>query len=242
MKVKINFLFYIVALIFIITGMFRPFVWIFSLIIVHEIGHILTGIFLKWKIDKVIITAFGCVTVFKEYLNRSIKEELLIAIMGPIFQIMYFLIINKIVNYDWFYAANISLLLFNLLPIIPLDGSKIIHSILDIFLTFKLSHNTVIIISFILTILIGITCIINHNLLLIIAFICLLIKVINEYNEKELRFQKYLLERYLYSFVFKKTIKIDNIKKMKRNKNHLIYFKNKWTSEKKYLKEHFKMK
>lgn len=240
MKIKVHFLFYIVTLIFIITGMFRPFIWITSLIIVHEIGHILTGLFFKWKIEKVLIMPIGCITIFKENLNRPIKEELVIAIMGPIFQIIYFLLINKIVNYEWFYNANMSLLIFNLLPVIPLDGSKILHCILDMNFPFRLSHNISILISFLLTICIEIIYLINHNLLLFIAGTCIFLKIVTEYKEKELRFQKYLIERYLNTFIFNKTIKINNINQMKRNNNHLIYFKDNWISERKYLKYHFK--
>ena len=78
------------------TGHFKGFI-VFSLIIlVHEFGHILMGIRYGWKIEKVILLPFGALTIFHEDLNRKIKEEFWIVIMGPLFQIVFTLIIYYI--------------------------------------------------------------------------------------------------------------------------------------------------
>ena len=37
------------------TGLFKDFVVFTSIIFIHELGHIVTGLLFKWKIDKVII-------------------------------------------------------------------------------------------------------------------------------------------------------------------------------------------
>ncbi len=236
---KIHPLCYIVVLIYVITGTFRPFIWIMSLIIVHELGHVITGLIFNWKIEKITIMPVGGITIFKESLNRPIKEELLIALAGPLFQLVYFLLVKDFVQYEWFVGANTALLLFNLLPIIPLDGSKILHCLLDTFLAFDISNNITIIISFIMLLFGIVICIITHNLIISIAVLCITIKVIEEYKNKTLRFQKFTLERFLNEYHFNKTKKIKKEKEMYRNYKHLFYVNSHWITEKSYLIKKF---
>ena len=61
-----------------------------SLIFVHEMGHFLTSKLLKWKTDKICIYPLGGVTVLNDDINKSLKEEFLIVIMGPIFQMIFY--------------------------------------------------------------------------------------------------------------------------------------------------------
>jgi len=89
-KIKIHPLFYIVAFITIITGFFKEFSYIMLIILVHELGHILTSIYFKWKIDRIMILPFGGITIFNEKINKPLKEELLIALSGPIIQLIVF--------------------------------------------------------------------------------------------------------------------------------------------------------
>ena len=65
------------------------------LIIVHELGHFFTAKYFNWEIDKIYIYPLGGLTKFKTLINKPLKEELLVTIMGPIFQILFF---NLIIN------------------------------------------------------------------------------------------------------------------------------------------------
>lgn len=240
-KFEIHPICYIVALIYIITGMFRPFFWITLLIVVHEIGHVLAGILFKWNIEKVTIMPMGGITIFKESLNRPIFEEFVIAIMGPIFQIIFYIFISSYVEYSWFHTANLALLIFNLLPIIPLDGSKILHCLMDIAFSYQMSHKIILWVSMLLLCIGGIFCFWMNNLIVYIMFICITMKVIEEYKTSTLRFQKFLLERYLYSYHFKKTKKLyqQNTTGMYRDYNHIFLMDNHWVSERNFLKNYF---
>ena len=240
-KFEIHPFCYIVALIYIITGMFRPFFWITTLIIMHEMGHVLAGLLFKWNIEKVTIMPVGGITIFKESLNRPIFEELIIAIMGPIFQIIFYLFIKDYVNYSWFYSANLALLIFNLVPVIPLDGSKILHCITDMLFSYKKSHKIILWISIFVLCIGGIICYWMNNLIIYIMFICIALKVIEEYKTSSLRFQKFLLERYLNNYYFNKTKKLYKGKttEMYRDYNHIFFMNNHWISERKFLKSHF---
>lgn len=239
-KIKIHQLYYVVAFICVITGNFRPFIIVNTLILVHECGHILAGYYFRWNIEKVILLPFGGMTVFNERINRSIKEEFIIALMGPIFQILFFLIIkNK--YYDYTSNFHYALLCFNLLPIIPLDGSKILSCILDSIFSLKLSQNILIYISIIITSLMLLCSIYMHNLIISILLI-FIIKEIYKYRKMQpYIFYKFLLERYMSFYVFSKTCYIDGIKvtKMRKDYAHMFYVDHKYKSERQILKRIF---
>ena len=231
-KIKIHPLFYIVSFITIITGYFRDFSYIMIIILVHELGHILMALYFKWNIDKIVILPFGGITIFNEKLNRPLIQELLIALSGPFIQLLFFSFNSNslILKYHYF------LLVFNLLPIVPLDGSKIFNILLNYIFPFKLSHILTLILSFLLVIFLMF---IKFNLILVLIFIFLIIKIIEEYLNHKNIFNKFLMERYLYKFNFKKRKIIKKEETMFRDYKHLFYIKNKYQTESEILQKRF---
>jgi len=233
-KIKIHIFFYLVALITVLTGLFKEFLILSSIIIVHEVGHITASLYFKWKIEKIIILPFGGLTVFNEKINRPINEELIILLLGPIFQIIYASIFNNPLLLKYHYA----LLLFNFLPIHPLDGSKLVNILLNKIFPFKLSHILTIYFSFLLVII----CLsFKFDLLFLLILILLIVDVIKELMNHKYLFNKFLLERYFYHFNFKKNkiIKGENYNRMFRDYKHLFYIENKYHSEKEMMSKMF---
>ena len=153
-KIKIHLFFYIFMFISLFTGNFWSYIVFTSIIIVHEVGHILGGVIFSWKINKVIILPFGGLTIFNTLINTSLFEQFVVALMGPLFQILYFLILSCFFKLDSSVVfLNYMILFFNLLPIYPLDGSKILYVFLCLLLPFKISHMLYLIISFILNLI-----------------------------------------------------------------------------------------
>ncbi len=224
------------------TGHFKGFVWFSLIITVHELGHILMGILFRWKIEKVLILPFGGITIFHEDLNRPIKEEFLIVIMGPIFQIVFTLIVYYFFRVDDFVYYSLIILGFNLLPIFPLDGSKILSLLFNKVVSFKCSHLWMILIS-ILSVLI---LIMEANFSLILFLICLflIMRVIKEIKEHESLFNRFLLERYLKRYHFKKRMKISSMdmRVMRRDYGHLFFDGKKYISEGDRLSKRFDFK
>ncbi len=222
-----------------ITGNFKVFFFFTIIIIIHELGHILWALYYNWQIEKIIILPFGALTIFHEKLNKPLKEEFIILIMGPLFQIIFtyfFVKNNNLLNY-----SNL-ILAFNLLPIHPLDGSKLLNIILNKLTNFKKSHIITIYISFITIIIIVIKE--NFNLIFTIILLFITIKVVDEYKNHNIIFNKFLLERYTNKFNFKKKkiIKGINLNKMKRDYKHIFYTNNHYHSEKEILKKKFDLK
>lgn len=226
-KINIHISTYIIILLSFLAGYFEVVFLTMFFITFHELGHYITGKLLNLKVSRVDIYLFGGVTIFEEDLNLDIKKEIITLIMGPIFQILLFILIyflynNGYVNtttYEKVYIINKYLLTFNLLPILPLDGGKLLNNILDIILPYDLSHKITIIIS-IITLPIIFT--FDNKLISILITLFLIIKIIEEIEYHKYRLNKLILERKLKNIKFKKTIEVTNIKKIKRNKNIII--------------------
>lgn len=207
----------------------------------HEFGHILMGVLFKWKIERVIILPFGALTVFNEDLNRKLSEEALIAIMGPIFQVIFTYLLYNLGVQDAVYYST-SILCFNLLPIFPLDGSKLLNVFLNKITSFKRSHALIIMISFLTMLMVILDS--DFNLILILILMFLFMRVFSEIKNHESLFNRFLLERYLKNYHFKKIKKIKSldVRKMKRDYKHLFYDGFGWITEREILKKRFDFK
>ena len=211
--------------IILLCGYFKHYIIMMLIIFIHEIGHILLGYIFKFKIIKIVILPFGCITYFKTELNTKTYKELIVAISGPIFQIIGSIILYTITQNDLVLFFNKIILILNLIPIIPLDGSKIIESILfkicSYYNTLKINEIISIITIFIVTIYI----IFNFNFLVIIWIILLIIENLKNHELIKYKFYIFLKERYnnYYSLPYL-YIKEINIKKIK--KDYKTIFKN----------------
>lgn len=220
------------------TGYFQYVVYFMSLIFIHELGHVSAGVICGWNMKKIILLPFGGMTVFEEKMNRPIKEEFLIVMMGPIYQILfyYFLVF---LGFETPLLTNIHyfLLGFNLLPIYPLDGSKLCQLFLELFFSVYYSQLFICFFSFI-TILIYFF---FHDAFLdYVLVIFLLYQLYLLFQKREEYFLKFLLERYLYVFSFSKIKRIKRMKEMKRDYFHFFHVSDQMISEKEVLKSYFK--
>lgn len=146
-KVEIHlstFLFCFFALVF---GRFQTYLFLFSFTFIHELFHALTALFYKVKVEKICIFPFGFCARMESLINVEWYKELVIVIAGPLSYFFSELLIKLIYNYNIISyvgmqnanSTNLFILCFNLLPIIPLDGSKIIKILLEFFLVEKKS-------------------------------------------------------------------------------------------------------
>ena len=166
---------------------------------------------------------------------------LLIILVGIFNQIVLLLIFKFLFNiglinnntFNIFNYSNLSIIIFNLIPMYPLDGYKILNSILEIYLSFKKS----LIISLVVNIITLICFIIflhfykTNNYIIIIFLLTMFIKYI-----KEIRyiFNKFYIERIIYKIDYIGLISVDKLCDIYKNKlnyikgvNELEYIKSK---------------
>ncbi len=241
-KFEISVIYYIVGLFCFLTGYFKDFIWISLLIMIHECGHVTGAIICNWKIERVIILPFGGMTLLHESLNRPIYQEWLIVLLGPIYQMLFFLILYflKYMN-PTFMLYHFLLLGFNLLPMIPLDGAKILQLGLEPILPYRCAKYAGLWVSiFLLLFLIGYT-IHSRNILFGIVLFFVAKENIKFYQHIPYQMEKFLLERYLYAYSFRKYcfIKSDNLYAMKRGYQHMFWKQSTWKTEQEILDAYF---
>lgn len=250
MKIEFHYTYILIALGFILTGYIHNIIVFTSIIIVHELGHYTVAKLNNLNVEKIMIYPYGGLVKMNNLINTSINKELLVAISGIIFQIIYYILITYLYHigyireyiYNLFTMYHQSILLFNILPIHPLDGSKILNLLLSKILPFNTANKLNIAISIVtLIIIISINYYeFNYTTLLIIGVI---IDNLIKYN-KELKhlFNKFLLERYIYNLTYKKRKQINKIKHMYKDKTHILKENNTYITEKQALSRKFKRK
>lgn len=238
--IKIHPLFYLFAFIAILTGLFHDFLIFTSIILIHELGHVFAGICMKCFPEKILILPFGGLTIFKMPINISINKELFIAMMGPITQIIFSLIFFKGETYQHF---HLFILLFNLLPIYPLDGMKILNCLINKLSSFKKAFFLSLYISFVcMSFLVILIFYQKFNLGWIIILFFLILKCIEEFKNFPNIFNKFLYERYTNNFKFKKIKIVNSLFSMKRDYEHIFKIEKNLRKEKEVLQKRFDFK
>ena len=159
-------------------------------VVIHELFHIITARLLKIRLKKLQILPFGIsATLDCEYIKDP-KNEILVAISGPVANLLIILVFYLYeINFYWvfsidyqllkfIYIINMAIFLVNLLPVLPLDGGRILKAYLTIKWGFIRAFNFTIILTKIFgyaLIIIGIWILVitrfNFSLILISAFI-----------------------------------------------------------------------
>ncbi|WP_368503664.1 M50 family metallopeptidase [Alkalihalophilus sp. As8PL] len=134
-KMKINPFFWFVLGIGVVTGYFREVLLVFAIVFIHEMGHALAAHYFKWTIYKIELLPFGGVAEVEDSGNRPIKEELIVILSGPLqhlwmiglsFLLVHFNIWSE-ATHELFILHNLTILLINLVPILPLDGGRLVQ-------------------------------------------------------------------------------------------------------------------
>ena len=105
------------------------------------------------------------------------------------------------------------------MPVIPLDGGKLTNIILDKLFSYRLSNIISIIISIFFICLFILK---NKTIFGIILTLFLIKSIIIEITNLKYKYNKFLLERYINKYNFKKTIIVSSMYKMKRDRKHII--------------------
>lgn len=224
--------------------MYKEFLIIFFIIIIHELGHLAAAKVFKWNIDKISIYPYGGCVKFNEKINKPIYQEFIILISGPMFQIILFFIVyilfnNNIIsirNYYIFKSYHNTLLMFNLLPIYPLDGGKLLNVLFNYLFPYKKGNKLIIYFSYLIVLLLMIS---YKNINFILMSILLITEITLYLKRQDYLFNKFLLERYLNNYNFPKLKIINKKDDMYREKRHLLKRKGKYYTEHEYLNERF---
>ncbi|MDG5470943.1 site-2 protease family protein [Jeotgalibacillus sp. ET6] len=123
------------------TGQFISFFLLFLIIVIHECGHAAAAWCFRWKIVSISLLPFGGKLEVEGILDRPLAEELAVVAAGPIQHVFIgaaaFWLFQDWTYYALFQQINLALLLFNILPIWPLDGGRILFLLLAKITSYK---------------------------------------------------------------------------------------------------------
>lgn len=110
-------------------GFGRLAIWLVISAITHELGHV---VYLLLRRRKIRNLRFNLLGACMETVPLSYADEMLCAISGPFINLILYMIL---LHHDGVPAIlNLGLFLFNMLPIYPLDGGRILRAALLCFL------------------------------------------------------------------------------------------------------------
>ncbi len=148
MRFRIDLKIFLFMILFYFTQQIEVYAMIMFFAIIHELGHLFVGLLLGLKPDKMEIMPYGVTISFKflpkDY-NTKIKKgnqlavkKIFVALAGPMTNFIIILIMSQIhigiafFNTTTIMYANLLLMVFNLLPVYPLDGGRVMKGVLHI--------------------------------------------------------------------------------------------------------------
>ncbi len=196
MKIEINLKVLLVSILCLIIKNIDTYFTFLFFILIHEISHLLIGVLIGGRPRKIKIEPFGISMEFYEYADKSHVNKILFFLAGPLMNLLIAAVFRNFHIDKKLVYTNVILFLFNMLPILPLDGGKIAKEILE--MVFKRNVNKTVLI-------------ISKCFLIVISFIysILIIKIKNIYI---LLLIIYLW--YLYEIEKEKIIFFDKTKKI----------------------------
>ncbi len=167
-------------------------------------GHLLCGLALGMRPEKMELMPYGVAISFKltpkDY-NKKIKKanyleikKIVVALAGPLINLLIMIIIwqqnMNVFDGLMILYANLLLILFNLLPIYPLDGGRVLKGVLHIFLGKIKAEKYINTISFVSLIIITLVCSILIYLVQNIAIFFMVLVLWGLFIREDIKYKK----------------------------------------------------
>lgn len=138
MRIEINLkIFFIIILLFLFHYL-DTYVIFLIFIIFHELAHLLLGILIGGVPKTICLNPLGVSLEFYSYGKSKTFYRIALYFAGPLINFIFamiFMNFNILPKYSQkIIYTNLALAIFNLIPIIPLDGGKIFFEIIKVFL------------------------------------------------------------------------------------------------------------
>ena len=159
MKIEINLKIIIILILFLIIQNIDTYIIFIAFILLHEIAHLIVGMLIGGIPKKLGITPFGASLEFYTYGKNNLLCRVFFFLIGPLTNLIIAIIFIFLENLNFYrqeiILTNIAICVFNLIPIIPLDGGKILKEILKFFVGSEKSNKYIMIISKLILIIIS---------------------------------------------------------------------------------------
>ncbi|MBR2614813.1 MAG: site-2 protease family protein [Clostridia bacterium] len=225
-KIKIHPLFYPVLILSLIYKQFFLFLIYVITALLHEFGHLYVAEKNGYSGEKIILSGYGANLVLDDKGLKTV-DQIKIALAGPFFNLIialffiafWWILPDTYPFTESIVTASLSFALINLLPVYPLDGGRVLQSLLTLLIGDK-SKKVVKILGIIFTVLLSALFILslfntpNYTLLIFTAF--LVVDLIFTKNQSRLVKIKFMLSSGMLRGGFVKRIAVDSSVTVKR--------------------------
>jgi len=215
MQIKLDLKIFIFIIIFLLTRQIEIYGMLMLFAFLHELGHLLAGVALGFRPKSLRINPLGLSISFwikaEDYNKRIYKgnllalKKLLIAMAGPMVNFMLVLLFSTTdfcsTDHELLIYSNVLIGLFNLIPIYPLDGGRILKNILYICTGLEDTYSYINLISYISIVILTMFSSImvfylqNIAVLLIIGYLWYLVIAENRLYRQRMRIYEVLNEK-----------------------------------------------
>lgn len=212
MSIKLDLKIFLFLFLFLLTSQIEMYIILMIFAIIHELGHLIAGLILKFKPEEIKLSPVGLQISFKvepEEYNTKVKKanpinikKAILALAGPLTNLLISTILiligkfNLNLQSNYIYQiiiySNFLIAMFNLIPIYPMDGGRFLNELLKIFVgnkkAYKITYITSKTILIILTAISSIAILYIHNIaiVIILAYLWYLeIIEIRRYNRRK---------------------------------------------------------
>lgn len=141
MRIKLNLFFILFLFSSYFAGWLQQSLQLFACVLLHEAGHVLAARRLGIRVYEVELLPYGGVARMEELSKLGGAAEAVVSAAGPAVSFLLALLFKSFSGYsDIFtsaYRYNLIIAVFNLIPVIPLDGGKIARNIIVFFIGYK---------------------------------------------------------------------------------------------------------
>jgi stage IV sporulation protein FB len=138
--IKLHPFFVLMMMASVVTGHFLELLSLFVIVFIHELGHVTAARLFGVSVLSIEMLPFGGVAVMEDSAYLSAGKEIVIALAGPMQNVLlivcaYFyqyIGLGEGAFLSYFIECNLIIALFNLLPILPLDGGKVSQSLFSL--------------------------------------------------------------------------------------------------------------
>lgn len=142
MKIEINLKIILVLILFLVLNNIDTYIIFLIFVLMHEIAHLTVGVLIGGRPKKMNLNPLGVSLEFYSYGKRNGIYKILFFLAGPLSNLiiaLMFIYIDK-EHYSKIIYTNLAICFFNLIPILPLDGGKILKEILRLFVGIEASN------------------------------------------------------------------------------------------------------
>lgn len=220
---------YAYCLLMILGGYGFVLLYTLFLLFIHDLGHYVMVLIMRQRVNCILVYPFGLSMHVENMEYSNSIYEILIAMGGPLsIYISSFLLymfyrwdLISISFYEYLFDLNFNIFLFNILPIYPLDGGRILHGLCHYLFNYKWSYVLCLFISLIFAL--AFLIIFDVSILHLYIFI-LVVLLFFKYSSLDSTIRKFHFYRYVYPLNDKKRVKNKSNVLYRNKRSFMIYY------------------